>query len=229
QMFGYAYRHEYAIFSGAGFAVFFCNPRGSTGYGQEFTDGINLDWGGKVIGDIKAGVRHVLAENEWIDPGRVGAWGGSFGAFVCNWLQGHNGDGMFSCLVSHAGEAEQWSSWGSTEELWFPEWELGGPPWENPDYYDEIAPIRYAKNFSTPHLIIHGELDYRVPITGGETMFTALQRLGVPSKMIRFPDEDHWILQPHNARFWYASILDWMEQWLVRDGAPAEKAEADAE
>lgn len=229
QMFGYAYRHEYAIFSGAGFAVFFCNPRGSTGYGQEFTDGINLDWGGKVIDDIEAGVRYVLAENEWIDPGRVGAWGGSFGAFVCNWLQGHNEDGMFSCLVSHAGEAEQWSSWGSTEELWFPEWELGGPPWENPDYYDEIAPIRYAKNFSTPHLIIHGELDYRVPITGGETMFTALQRLGVPSKMIRFPDEDHWILQPHNARFWYASILDWMEQWLVRDGAPAEKAEADAE
>jgi len=221
QMFGYAYRTEYALFSGAGYAVFFCNPRGSTGYGQEFTDGIRGDWGGKVIEDIRSGVRHVLDEHEWIDEHRVGAWGGSFGGFVCNWLQGHNEDGMFSVLVSHAGEAEQWCSYGSTEELWFAEWEFYGPPWENPELNDEYSPIRYAKNFSTPHLIIHGELDYRVPITGGETMFTALQRLGVPSKMIRYPDEDHWILQPHNQRFWYASILDWFEQWLRRGGEEA--------
>ncbi len=223
QMFGYAYRTEYAVFSGAGFAVFFCNPRGSTGYGQELTDGIRGDWGGRVIDDIRSGVRHVLENYEWIDKKKVGAWGGSFGGFVCNWFQGHNEDGTFSCLVSHAGEADQWSSYGSTEELWFPEWELLGAPWESPGLYDELSPIRYAKNFSTPHLIIHGELDYRVPITGGEQMFTALQRQGVPSRMIRFPDEDHWIMKPQNNAFWYASILDWFEQWLKRDGREKER------
>jgi dipeptidyl aminopeptidase/acylaminoacyl peptidase len=219
QMFGWAFRPEFAIFSGANFAVFFCNPRGSTGYGQGFCDEIRGDWGGKVIEDLKSGVRYVLEQNPWIDPGRIGAWGGSYGGFVCNWLQGHNEDRMFSALVSHAGEADQWSSYGSTEELWFPEWDLLGPPWERPELYDELSPVRYAKNFGTPHLIVHGELDFRVPITGGEQMFTALQRLGVPSKMIRFPDEGHWILKPQNQRFWYASILDWFEQWLVRGGA----------
>ena len=225
QMFGYAYRTEYAVFSGADYAVFFCNPRGSTGYGQEFCDGIRGDWGGKVIEDIKSGIRYVLDNYSWVDGGKVGAWGGSYGGFVCNWLQGHNEDGMFSALVSHAGEADQWSAYGSTEELWFPEWELLGTPWDNPDLYDELSPIRYAKNFSTPHLIIHGELDFRVPITGGEQMFTALQRQGVPSKMIRFPNEDHWIQQPQNVAFWYGSILDWFDQWLKRDGKEKEEAE----
>jgi len=223
QMFGYAYRTEYAVFSGADYAVFFCNPRGSTGYGQELCDGIRGDWGGKVIEDIKNGVRHVLDNYSWVDGEKVGAWGGSYGGFVCNWLQGHNEDGMFSALVSHAGEADQWSAYGSTEELWFPEWELLGTPWDNSALYDELSPIRYAKNFSTPHLIIHGELDYRVPITGGEQMFTALQRQGVPSKMIRFPDEDHWIQQPQNVAFWYGSILDWFDQWLKRDGKEKEE------
>jgi dipeptidyl aminopeptidase/acylaminoacyl peptidase len=218
QMFGYAYRTEYAVFSGADYAVFFCNPRGSTGYGQEFCDGIRGDWGGKVIEDIKSGVRYIVDHYPWIDGDRIGAWGGSYGGFVCNWLQGHNEDGMFGALVSHAGEADQWSAYGSTEELWFPEWDLTGPPWDQVELYDELSPIRYAANFSTPHLIIHGELDYRVPITGGEQMFTALQRLGVPSKMIRFPDEDHWIQQPQNVTFWYRSILDWFDQWLKRGG-----------
>jgi len=166
----------------------------------------------------------MLHSYEWVDPEKVGAWGGSFGGFVCNWFQGHNEDGMFSVLVSHAGEADQWSSYGSTEELWFPEWELLGTPWDNPELYDELSPIRYAKNFSTPHLIIHGDLDYRVPVTGGEQMFTALQRQGIPSKMIRFPDEDHWIMKPHNASFWYASILDWFDQWLIRGGAEKEES-----
>jgi dipeptidyl aminopeptidase/acylaminoacyl peptidase len=111
--------------------------------------------------------------------------------------------------------------------LWFPEWEFYGPPWNKPELNDKYSPIRYAENFSTPHLIIHGELDYRVPITGSEQMFTALQRLGVPSKMIRFPNENHWILKPHNQRFWYASILDWFEQWLQRDGSEKEEPKAE--
>jgi dipeptidyl aminopeptidase/acylaminoacyl peptidase len=218
QMFGYAYRTEYGVFSGAGYAVFFCNPRGSTGYGRTFCDAIQGDWGGKVIEDIKSGVRYIAERYPWIDGKRVGAWGGSYGGFVCNWLQGHNGDGMFSALVSHAGEADQWSAYGSTEELWFPEWDLLGPPWGHAELYDELSPVRYAEHFSTPHLIIHGELDYRVPITGGEQMFTALQRRGVPSKMIRFPDEDHWIQRPQNVTFWYRSILDWFDQWLKEEG-----------
>ncbi len=228
QMFGYAFRHEFAIFAGAGYAVFFCNPRGSTGYGQEFTDQINGDWDGRVVEDIRLGVRHVLRQYPFIDPDRVGAWGGSFGGFLCNWFQGHNEDGMWSVLVSHAGEADQWVSWGCTEELWFPEWESGGPPWADPEQADRWSPIRYAEKFSTPHLITHGDLDWRVHISGGEAMFSALQRRGVPSKMIRFPAEGHWILKPADQQFWLASILDWFDQWLKRDGQPAAAAAADA-
>ena len=214
QMFGYAFRHEYSIFSGAGYVVFFCNPRGSTGYGQEFCDQIRGDWGGRCFRDIKAGVRYVLDNYTFVDPKKVGAWGGSFGGFMVNWIEAHNDDGMFAALVSHAGDADQWSAYGSTEELWFPEWDMLGTPWDNPELYDDLSPIRYAKKFRTPMLITLGELDYRVPITGGEQMFTALQRQGVPSKLIRFPDEDHWIMKPQNREFWYRSILDWFDQWL---------------
>jgi dipeptidyl aminopeptidase/acylaminoacyl peptidase len=216
QMWVNGFRTEFALYPGAGYVVFFCNPRGSGGYGQKFCDDIRGDWGGKVVEDLKAGVRMVLERNPWIDAKRVGAWGDSYGGFFCNWLQGHNDDNMFAVLVSHAGDADQWSSYGSTEELWFPEWDLTGTPWDKPDVYDRLSPIRYAKNFKTPHLITLGELDYRVPITGGETMFTALQRLGVPSKMIRFPDEGHWILKPQNVKLWYGSILDWFDAWLKK-------------
>jgi dipeptidyl aminopeptidase/acylaminoacyl peptidase len=214
QMWVNGYRNEFAIFPGAGYAVFFCNPRGSGGYGQKFCDDIRGDWGGKVVEDLKTGVRAVLAKYPWIDGARVGAWGDSYGGFFCNWLQGHNEDRMFAALVSHAGEADQWSAYGSTEELWFPEWDLTGTPWEKAELYDELSPVRYAAGFATPMLITHGELDYRVPITGGEQMFTALQRRGVPSKMIRFPDEGHWIQKPQNAKFWYESVLEWFDRWL---------------
>ena len=214
QMFGYAYRNEFALFASAGYFVFFCNPRGSTGYGQEFTDGVRADWGGKPIDDLKAGVRHVLEKYPQIDATKVGAWGGSYGGYVVNWLQGHNQDKMFAALVAHAGGADRWIDWATTEELWFPEWEMHGPPWESPDLVEKWSPIRYAKDFNTPQLITHGDKDYRVRVTGGEAMFTALQRRGVPSKMIRFPNENHWIMKPHNQRFWYQSILGWFDQWL---------------
>ena len=213
QMFGRAFRHEYALFAGRGYVVFACNPRGSTGYGQRFTDQIRGDWDGRVIRDLKLGVRHVLKNYDFINPKAVLGWGDSFGGFVCNWLEGHNDDGLFTALITHAGDADQWSAYGSTEELWFPEWESYGPPWDNPALYDNLSPVRYAKNFRTPLLITHGDLDWRVPVTGAEQMFTALQRLGVPSKFIRFPDEGHWILKPQNRRFWYESILDWADKW----------------
>jgi len=218
QTFGRAFRNEYAIFTGAGYVVFFCNPRGSTAFGQKFCDEIRGDWGGKVVKDIRAGVKHVIKKYPFVDPERIGAWGGSFGGFMCNWIEGHNDDKLFAALVSHAGDADQWSAYGSTEELWFPEWEMLGTPWENSRLYDKLSPIRYAGDFATPMLITHGELDYRVPITGSEQMFTALQRRGVPSKFIRFPDEGHWIMKPQNRRFWYGSILDWFDQWLKRGG-----------
>jgi len=221
QMFGYAFRHEFALFSGAGYFVFFCNPRGSTGYGQAFTDGVRADWGGKPVDDLMAGVRHVLSEYPAVDPTRVGAWGGSYGGYVVNWIQGHNDDGLFAALAAHAGGADRWAAYGNTEELWFPEWEMLGPPWERPDVADRWSPIRYAKSFKTPQLITHGDLDYRVRVTGGEVMFTALKRLGVPSRMIRFPDEDHWIMKPHNKQYWYRSILEWFDVWLK----PAKKKE----
>jgi len=214
QMWVNGFRTEFALFPGAGYAVFFCNPRGSNGYGQKFCDDIRGDWGGRPVDDLKAGVRTVLEKNPWIDASRVGAWGDSYGGFFCNWLQGHNDEKMFAALVSHAGDADEWSSYGSTEELWFPEWDLTGTPWDKSDVYDRLSPIRYAKHFGTPHLFTHGDLDYRVPITGGETMFTALQRLGIPSKMIRFTDEGHWIQKPQNAKFWYQSVLDWFDEWL---------------
>jgi dipeptidyl aminopeptidase/acylaminoacyl peptidase len=213
QMFGRALRNEYALFAGRGYVVFACNPRGSTGYGQEFTDQIRGDWDGKVMEDLLNGVRHVLATRPYVDPKGLVGWGGSFGGFVCNWLEGHNDDKLFATLVSHAGDADQWSAYGSTEELWFPEWEMFGTPWEQPENYDRMSPIRYADKFNTPMLLTHGDLDYRVPITGSEQMFTALQRRGVPSKFIRFPDEGHWILKPQNRRFWYSEILDWSDRW----------------
>ncbi len=214
QMWVNGFRTEYALFPGASYAVFFCNPRGSQGYGQKFCDDIRGDWGGMPVDDLKAGVRAILEKNSWIDAKRVGAWGDSYGGFFCNWLQGHNEDKMFAALVTHAGDADEWAGWGSTEELWFPEWDLTGTPWDKPEVYDRTSTIRYAKNFSTPHLFTHGDLDYRVPITGGETMFSACQRLGVPSKMIRFTDEGHWILKPQNQKFWYAEVLGWFDEWL---------------
>lgn len=216
QMFPKAFRHEYALFAGRGYVVFTCNPRGSTGYGQEFTDQIRGDWGGRVIEDIRRGVREVLQRAPYVDPQGIAAWGDSYGGFVANWLEGHNEDRMFATLISHAGDADQWSAYGSTEELWFPEWELHGPPWQSPKRYDQLSPIRYAANFRTPMLLTHGDLDWRVPVTGGEQMFTALQRQGIPSRLIRFPDEGHWIRKPQNAEFWYRSILDWADRWCQR-------------
>ncbi|MBM4370656.1 MAG: S9 family peptidase [Deltaproteobacteria bacterium] len=214
QMFGYAFRNELAIFSGAGYFVLLCNPRGSSGYGQAFADASRADWGGQPVEDIRRGVRHVLEAWPAIDPRRVGAWGGSYGGYVVNWLQGHNDDGLFAALASHAGSADRWSAWGTTEELWFPEWEMLGPPWEQPDLADRWSPIRYAESFRTPQLITHGDRDYRVRVSGAEAMFTALQRRGVPSRMLRFPDEGHWIQKPHNQQLWYRTVLDWFDEWL---------------
>ncbi|MGC8759262.1 MAG: prolyl oligopeptidase family serine peptidase [Bryobacteraceae bacterium] len=209
----FSFRWNPQVFATAGFVVVMPNPRGSTGYGTKFTDEINGDWGGRVYDDIMAVVRHV-EKLPYVDPERFAAAGGSYGGYMVNWILGHTD--RFRALVSHAGVYDLYSMGGETEELWFPLWEFKGLPWENPEMYDRWSPSRYAANFRTPTLVIHGELDYRVPYGQGLQLFTALQMKKVPSKLVLFPDEGHWVLKPQNSLFWYRMFLDWVTEWTVK-------------
>jgi dipeptidyl aminopeptidase/acylaminoacyl peptidase len=211
----WSYRWNPQVFASAGYVVFAPNPRGSTGYGQKFVDEISGDWAGKVYTDIMNGVAYV-ASMPFIDRERVGAAGGSYGGYMVNWIEGHNDDPRvrFKTLMSHAGLFNLTSMYGATEELWFPEWEFKGTPWINPDMYTKWSPHMHVKNFKTPMLVIHGELDYRVPYTEGLQIFTALQRQGVESKLLVYPDEGHWILKPQNSELWYDTVLEWFDTYL---------------
>jgi dipeptidyl aminopeptidase/acylaminoacyl peptidase len=202
-----------AIFASAGYVVFAPNPHGSTGFGHAFCEQISRDWGGAVFEDIKTGVDAVVAQG-YVDAARIGAAGGSYGGYMVNWILGH--DHRFKALVSHAGVYNLESMYGATEELWFPEWEFGGPPWENRELYEKWSPHRFATAFKTPTLVIHGELDYRVPVTQGFELFTALQRRGVPSKFLYYPDEGHWVLKPRNSRLWNQTVMAWFDQYLKK-------------
>ena len=211
----WGYRWNPQVFAAAGYVVFMPNPRGSTGYGQKFTDEVSADWGGKVYTDILNGVAQVAAL-PFIDRERIGAAGGSYGGYMANWIAGHNDDPRvkFKALVSHAGVFNLSSMYGATEELWFTEWEFKGTPWTNPDMYSKWSPHLFVKNFKTPMLVVHGELDYRVPVGEGLQLFTALQRQGVESKLLYFPDEGHWILKPRNSELWYNTVLGWFDTYL---------------
>ncbi len=211
----WSYRWNPQIFASAGYMVFMPNPRGSTGYGQQFTDDISGDWAGKVYTDIMNGVAQVAARPD-VDRERIGAAGGSYGGYMVNWILGHNDDQRvkFKALVSHAGVFNLVSMYGVTEELWFPEWEFKGTPWDNPELYARWSPHLHAKNFKTPTLVTHGELDYRVPIGEGFQLFTYLQKQNVPSKLLYFPDEGHWILKPQNSALWYNTVLGWFDRYL---------------
>jgi dipeptidyl aminopeptidase/acylaminoacyl peptidase len=198
------------VFAAAGFVVVLPNPRGSTGYGQRFTDEINADWGGKVYDDLMAVVDHVAAL-DYVDPDRMAAAGGSYGGYMANWILGHSN--RFRALVSHAGVFDLRSMAGETEEPWFPIFEFRGLPWDNPEMYARWSPSYYVKDFKTPTLVIHGELDYRVPVGQGLQLFTALQLQKVPSKLLLFPDEGHWVQKPLNSVLWYQSFLDWISEW----------------
>jgi len=207
------YRWNAQVFAGAGYVVVLPNPRGSTGYGQRFTDEINADWGGKVYEDIMAVVDHV-ARLPYVDPDRLAAAGGSFGGYMVNWMMGHTQ--RFRAFVSHAGVFDLPSKTLETEELWFPLWEFQGMPWDNPELYRKWSPSQYVKDMFTPTLVIHGELDFRVPYGQGLQLFTALQMQGVPSKLLLFPDEGHWILKPRNSILWYETFLDWIDRWTKK-------------
>jgi len=209
----WGYRWNEQVFSGAGYATLMINRRGSTGFGQKFTDEITNDWGGKPYVDIIKGVDAALAKYPFLDGKKMVAAGGSYGGYMADWLATHSD--RFKALISHAGIYDKFSMY-ATEELWFEEHDMQGTPWSNPASYQKWAPSSTAAalgKFKTPTLVIAGERDYRVPYTQSLEFFSALQRQGVPSKLVVFPDEGHWVLKPQNAKFWYKTFLDWTEQW----------------
>jgi dipeptidyl aminopeptidase/acylaminoacyl peptidase len=213
----WSYRWNAELFAANGYVVVMINPRGSTGYGQAIVDGVNGDWGGKPFTDLMTGLDYAEQHYPFIDKTRECALGASYGGYMANWVLGHTD--RFKCIVSHDGMFNPESAYGTTEELWFNEWEFKGKPWdyygkpdsENP--YRKWSPMMSAKNFKTPTLVIHGQLDYRLDVSEGFQLFTTLQRLKVPSKMLYFPDEGHWVLKPQNSQLWWKTVNDWVDQW----------------
>jgi dipeptidyl aminopeptidase/acylaminoacyl peptidase len=210
----WSYRWNAQVFAAAGYVVVEPNPRGSTGYGQKFVDEINNDWGGLAFDDLMAVIDSMLAEMPYVDGSRLTAAGASYGGYMADWLQGHTQ--RFKAIISHAGVYDLTSEFGATEELWFPLWELGGPPWEKPEEYAKWSPSSYVKDFHTPMLVTAGELDFRVPYTQSLQLFTALQLQKVPSKLIVFPDEGHWIMKPQNSLLWYNTFIGWLDSWVKK-------------
>jgi dipeptidyl aminopeptidase/acylaminoacyl peptidase len=206
------WRWNAQTFAGAGYAVVLIDFHGSTGYGQAFTDSISGDWGGKPLEDLKRGLAAAIKQYPWLDTDRVCALGGSYGGYMMNWIAGQWPD-RFKCLVSHDGIFDNRSMYYSTEELWFPEWESGGPEYVNPAGYSKHNPIDYVDRWKTPMLVIHGQLDYRVPYQQGLGVYTALQRRGIPSELLYFPDENHWVLKPANSIEWYDTTIRWLNRW----------------
>ena len=208
----WTYRWNAELFAATGnYVVVMINFHGSTGYGQKFTDSISGDWGGKPYVDLMKGLDYVEKTYPFIDKNREAALGASYGGYMANWLLGHTD--RFKCVVSHDGTFNAESAYGTTEELWFMNWEFGGPPWKKRDVYRKWSPHEYAANFKTPTLVVHGQLDYRLDVSHGFDLFTTLQVLKVPSKMLYFPDEGHWVLKPQNSRLWYKTVNDWVDQW----------------
>ncbi|MCE5273386.1 S9 family peptidase [bacterium] len=206
------YRWNAQLFASWGYVAVMVNPRGSTGYGQKFTDQISGDWGGKAYRDLMRGLDYVLANYAFVDSTRMGAAGASYGGYMINWIEGHNR--RFKCLVNHDGVYNLESMYASTEELWFPEWEFGGTPWDNPTLYHQWSPHLFARDFATPMLVIHGDRDYRVPPEQGLMVYTTLQRKGIESKMLYFPDEGHWVQNPRDFMIWNRTIREWLDKHL---------------
>ncbi len=207
------YRWNPQTYAAEGFAAVFIDFHGSTGYGQAFTDSITDDWGGKPLEDLQKGLDFALKKYPFLDGENICALGASYGGYMVNWIAGNWAD-RFKCLVNHDGVFDNRSMYYETEELWFPEWEHDGPYFENPDAHEKQNPANYVKQWQAPMLVIHGELDYRVPITQGLATFTALQRQGVESRLVYFPDENHWILKPNNSIRWHQEVMGWLHRWL---------------
>ena len=207
------YRWNPQAYAGAGYAAVMVDFHGSTGYGQAFTDAIRGDWGGKPLEDLQKGLAAALEKYPWMDGDRVGALGASYGGYMIHWIAGNWPD-AFRCLICHDGNMDEKMAYFDTEELWFPEWDHQGTPWTNPEGYEKQNPVHFVKNWKLPMLVIHGGRDYRVVDTQGFSAFTALQRMGIPSKLLYFPDENHWVLKPANCILWHATVLGWLDRWL---------------
>jgi len=208
----WSYRWNPPLWAAQGYVVLAPNPRGSTGFGQKFVDEISHDWGGNAFQDLVKGLDYAQSL-PYVDKQRTAAAGASFGGYMINWFQAKIPE-RFRTLVCHSGTYNFVSMYGETDEVWFDEWDHGGPPWKSPEDFEKFSPHRFAGNFKTPQLIIHGQLDYRVPVGEGMQMFTALQRQGIPSKFVYFPDEGHWILKPANSEFWHKTVFDWLASYL---------------
>ena len=207
----WSYRWNPELFAANGYVVVMINFHGSTGYGQKFTDSINGDWGGRPYEDLMKGLDYIEKTYPFIDKDRMAALGASYGGYMANWILGHTD--RFKCIVSHDGVFNTESAYGTTEELWFNEWEFKGPPWKNRELYRKFSPHLFAEKFKTPTLVVHGQLDFRLDVAEGFQLFTTLQRLKVPSKMLYFPDEGHWVLKPQNSQLWWKTVTDWVDQW----------------
>ena len=210
----WSYRWNAELFAADGYVVIMVNPRGSTGYGQAFVDGVNKDWGGKPYIDLMNGLDYAEKTYPFIDKERECALGASYGGYMIDWILGHTN--RFKCLVSHDGMFNTESAYGSTEELWFPEWEFGDTVWANREGYRKWSPHLFAAQFKTPTLVVHGQLDYRLDVSEGFQLFTTLQRLKIPSKMLYFPDEGHWVLKPQNSELWYKTVNGWVDSYLKK-------------
>jgi dipeptidyl aminopeptidase/acylaminoacyl peptidase len=210
----WSYRWNPELFAANGYVVIMINFHGSTGYGQKFIDAINGDWGGAPFEDLMKGLDYAEKTYPFIDKDRECALGASYGGYMANWVLGHTD--RFKCIVSHDGMFNTVSAWGTTEELWFNDWEFKGTPYTNPEMYEKWSPRNAAKNFKTPTLVVHGQLDYRLDVSEGLQLFTTLQTMGVPSKMLYFPDEGHWVLKPQNSQLWWKTVNDWVDQWTKK-------------
>jgi dipeptidyl aminopeptidase/acylaminoacyl peptidase len=209
------YRWNAQVYAGHGYAVVMIDFHGSTGYGQAFTDSIRNDWGGKPLEDLKLGLAAALKKYPFIDSNRTCALGASYGGYMINWIAGKWND-AWKCLVNHDGNLDERMAYYDTEELWFPEWDHAGLPWEKPENYSKHNPVEFVSQWKTPMLVIHGGKDYRVVDTQGLGTFNALQRRGIPSKFLYFPDENHWVLKPANSVLWHETVLGWLDQWTPK-------------
>jgi dipeptidyl aminopeptidase/acylaminoacyl peptidase len=207
----WSYRWNSELFAASGYVVIEINFHGSPGYGQKFIDSINGDWGGAPFEDLMKGLDYAEKTYPFIDKDRECALGASYGGYMANWVLGHTD--RFKCIVTHDGMFNTYSAWGTTEELWFNNWEFKGTPYTNPEMYDKWNPRNFARNFKTPTLVVHGQLDYRLDLSEGLQLFTTLQIMGVPSKMLYFPDEGHWVQKPQNSELWYKTVNAWVDQW----------------
>jgi dipeptidyl aminopeptidase/acylaminoacyl peptidase len=211
----WTYRWNAQTFAGAGYGVVMIDFHGSQGYGQAFTDSISRDWGGKPLVDLQKGLEAALARYPWLDGGRACALGGSYGGYMMNWIEGNWPD-RFRCIVNHDGVFDDRMMFYATEELWFTEWEHGGTQYDNPQVYEQFNPVNFVSRWHTPMLVIHGEQDFRIPYDQGLGAFTALQRRGIESRLLIFPNENHWVLQPADSVQWYQTVLGWLDEHLKK-------------